>query len=166
LASFGNYIHTPSVVFRNLLKEFPKEFEISPAGDFFLYMLLAQYGKIKYIQEKMAVYREGVGIWSGKSDYNKHLNTIYVFALLTNVFKEDKRLFEIFFERIKIFLFDCKDQITVNDLEKLFVNNELRNAILGFYIKKYQESDLYNVNSLPFLSIIKVLLNRCVPSYI
>ena len=40
LARLGNYIHTPSVVFRNLIIELPKEFSLSPIGDYFLYMLL------------------------------------------------------------------------------------------------------------------------------
>ena len=53
-----NYIHTPSVVFRNeLIKEFPKWYYESPIGDYPLHLLNAQYGKIKYIDEVMAVYR-------------------------------------------------------------------------------------------------------------
>ena len=70
-ARFGNYIHTPSVVYRNVLSELPFEFKLSPIGDYFLYMMLAEHGKIKYIKEKMAVYRHGVGILSGNDNVLK-----------------------------------------------------------------------------------------------
>lgn len=64
LARLGNYIHTPTVVFRNVIKELPLEFHDSPIGDYFLYMILAEHGKIKYFDNVMAVYRYGVGILS------------------------------------------------------------------------------------------------------
>ena len=65
LAQYGNYIHTPSVVYRNIIKEFPFEFEQSPIVDFFLYLMLAEHGTIHYSEEKMCVYRFGVGVYSG-----------------------------------------------------------------------------------------------------
>lgn len=62
----GNFIHTPSVVFRNgLFKEFPEWFQSSPVGDYVLHMLNARHGLIKYFPEPMAVYRRHNGsIWS------------------------------------------------------------------------------------------------------
>lgn len=71
LARLGNYIHTPSVVFRNILKEFPFEFEHSPIGDYFLYLMLAEHGKLKYLEDSMAVYRYGIGIYSVESYTNR-----------------------------------------------------------------------------------------------
>lgn len=54
----GNYIHTVSVVYRNnLFKKFPRYFKKSPVGDYFLHLLCARYGKIKYLDESMAIYR-------------------------------------------------------------------------------------------------------------
>lgn len=63
-----NYIHTPSVVYRNgLIPEFPVYFSKTPIGDYFLHMLNAKYGKIKYIDEIMAVYRvHDTSYWSSK----------------------------------------------------------------------------------------------------
>ncbi|MCK8141690.1 glycosyltransferase [Flavobacterium sp. I-SCBP12n] len=65
-----NVIHTPSVVYRNrLFPEFPDYFKNAPIGDYFLHLLNAQYGKIKYIDEVMAVYRiHGTSYWSSKSN--------------------------------------------------------------------------------------------------
>lgn len=62
----GNYIHTPSVVFRKN-QDILDRFKISnpSLGDYALHMLNASVGKIKKFQDVMAVYRihEG-GIWS------------------------------------------------------------------------------------------------------
>jgi glycosyltransferase involved in cell wall biosynthesis len=68
-----NYIHTPSVVYRNgLIPEFPEYFSKSPIGDYFLHMLNAKYGKIKYIDEIMAVYRlHNNSYWSSKEKLDK-----------------------------------------------------------------------------------------------
>lgn len=65
----GNYIHTCSVVFRNnLFNKLPKYFDKSPVGDYFLHMLNARYGKIKFIDEYMGVYRlHETSVWSSKA---------------------------------------------------------------------------------------------------
>lgn len=71
----GNYMHTCSVVFRNnLFAEFPKYFNQSPIGDYFLHMLNARYGAIKYIDEIMGVYRlHGNSSWSSKTQKEREL---------------------------------------------------------------------------------------------
>jgi glycosyltransferase involved in cell wall biosynthesis len=68
-----NYINTPSVVYRNgLIPKFPAYFSKTPIGDYFLHMLNAQYGKIKYIDEVMAVYRlHDTSYWSSKDKLDK-----------------------------------------------------------------------------------------------
>ena len=53
----GNFMHTPSVVFKRNWKELPKWFYESPVGDYPLHMINAQYGKIKKLDDIMAVYR-------------------------------------------------------------------------------------------------------------
>lgn len=71
LATLGNYIHTPSVVFRNLFETLPQSINVSPLGDFFLWMLIANKGDIKRNDEVMAVYRFGSGDFSTLSNQNK-----------------------------------------------------------------------------------------------
>jgi len=55
----GNFIHNPSVVFRNIFnkRSLPKYFSMVPIGDWPLYMYLTQFGSIHYSDEIMAVYR-------------------------------------------------------------------------------------------------------------
>lgn len=89
LATFGNYIHTPSVVFRNVIKEFSFEFELSPIGDYFFYIMLAEHGKLKYLKEKMAVYRFGSGIYSKLGDTQKNKKWYRTLILILSYSKND-----------------------------------------------------------------------------
>ena len=67
-----NLIPTLSVVFRYFDINFPNWYLSSPMGDYPLMLWIAQKGKIKYFKEKMGVYRQNTGVWSGKQkDYTK-----------------------------------------------------------------------------------------------
>lgn len=70
-----NYMHTPSVVYRNgLIDEFPDYFVKSPIGDYFLHMLNAKKGLIKFINQDMAVYRvHNSSYWSSKKQREREL---------------------------------------------------------------------------------------------
>ena len=76
--SKGNFIHTPSVVFRNMEIEFPEWYFSSFLGDYPIWLWLSKKGKIKYFPEKMGVYRENVGVWSGKSQEEREFKTMLV----------------------------------------------------------------------------------------
>ena len=77
-----NFISTPSVVFRNNIVKFPDWYLISPVGDYVLWMLLSDYGKIKYLPNNMAVYRVGVGTWSRQNTITINEKWIKVLKLL------------------------------------------------------------------------------------
>ena len=76
--SKGNFIHTLSVVFRNMEIEFPEWYFSSFLGDYPIWLWLSKKGKIKYFPEKMGVYRENVGVWSGKSQEEREFKTMLV----------------------------------------------------------------------------------------
>lgn len=97
LTRFGNYILTPSVVFRNVIKEFPFEFELTPIGDYFLYIMLAEYGKLKKLEEKMCVYRYGGG-FSSLNNINARLKANQLFSCLLS-YLGDENLKKIILER-------------------------------------------------------------------
>ena len=84
----GNFIHTPSVIFRNnLFKEFPTWFKDSHVGDYVLHMLNAAHGKIKFLPDAMAVYRvHNNGVWSSAS--YKYKRDAYIF-ILSKLIRED-----------------------------------------------------------------------------
>ncbi|WP_312991611.1 glycosyltransferase family 2 protein [Chryseobacterium flavum] len=89
LAKKLNYIHTPSVLFRNVIQSEidSLEFKSAPIGDYFLYMILTKYGKIGYLEDCMAVYRYGVGIFSSLNRM-KHIKVNIL--LFTNLYSYEK----------------------------------------------------------------------------
>jgi len=133
LARDGNYIHTPSVLFRNVIKSFPEEMQHSPIGDFFLYMLLAEHGKFKHLNDTMAVYRNGVGVFSGETQEKKGVITAITLYLLSDYFnkKADKKIEKIFFERFW-----------------LLMNQE---GIMNGTINKLVSSKILNLEKIPVL---------------
>jgi len=66
----SNFIHTHSVVFRNIIRDFPAEFQYSPAGDLPLYITLAEHGFIHRVDDFMGVYRMGSGVYSTLDSFN------------------------------------------------------------------------------------------------
>ncbi len=67
----GNYIHTPTVlcVIYKDVNESIIAMGQTVVGDYPRWVLTATKGKIYKFKEPMAVYRYGVGIWSGNPDY-------------------------------------------------------------------------------------------------
>lgn len=123
LARLGNYIHTPSVVFRNVLKELPFEFELSPIGDYFLYMILAEHGKLKYLEEKMAVYRFGVGIHSTNSAIKMAKSNLKLFTLLLS-YSNNLKINQIILQK-QLGAFDNLESIIRSEYSEFFVSNNL-----------------------------------------
>ncbi|MEI7595165.1 MAG: glycosyltransferase [Bacteroidota bacterium] len=73
-----NFISTVSCVFRNnLFAEFPVWFPQLNMGDWFVHILNAQHGKIKYFKRNMATYRvHNGGVFSGQPKINTLTKTI------------------------------------------------------------------------------------------
>lgn len=159
LARLENYIHTPSVVFRNVLQEFPPEFTLSPIGDYFLYMLLSQHGKLKYFQEEMAVYREGVGIWSTQSFHVRQFNTTKMNALLYNYFtnKENKLISLLLDLKIKNYFYDLNKD---NDFHNESSIVEIKALLYDGLLKNNECLNKESVNNVTFRILVKNVLFR------
>lgn len=153
-ARLGNYIHTPSIVFRNTITKFPKEFISSPLADFFLIMLITEHGKIHMVDEFMAVYRLGSGIWSSQSIFKSNLNTAYTFAILSNYYKDNHYLSNIFIDRIRQFVVNFRFEIKPEHL--IYVNANPR-------ITKIIYEVLLEFNLIQYLKYqIKFFVNSCI----
>jgi glycosyltransferase involved in cell wall biosynthesis len=123
LARLGNYIHTPSVVFRNIIKDFPFEFELTPIGDYFLYMMLAEKGKIKCFQEKLAVYRHGVGVFSGNSKLEMVKSNLKTCTCLISYLRDEKIkkiILERQFAAVNVF-----EEALVDQYKTLFISDHI-----------------------------------------
>jgi glycosyltransferase involved in cell wall biosynthesis len=78
-----NYISTVSCVYRRVLTEIPAWFAVVPAGDFSLNMMHARHGKIGYLSDIMAVYREHAqSSWQSKSSFYKKINWFKTLAFI------------------------------------------------------------------------------------
>ena len=86
----GNYIHTPSVVFRNNFK-IPDWFKLTTMGDWTLYMILLKHNtKIHKINCEMAVYRlHAKSIWSNKTQEDRNAFTKKAVLLVYNNLKKE-----------------------------------------------------------------------------
>lgn len=84
----GNFIHTPSVVFRSKFLPLPEKLTGSPIGDYPLWLHMASCGNLLYLPECMAHYREGVGVWSGAKKTNRILQWCFALFLCIGHFKD------------------------------------------------------------------------------
>lgn len=128
----GNFIHTPTVMYRKVFSKFPEWVRSAPIGDYPLLMLNAEKGKIKYLNEEMGIYRVGSGIWSSQSDLYRIRNTQITLYLLMNHFIENSEIKNILKERIDFYNVRCetiiKDEIFAN-LPSYAGKISIRNAI-------------------------------------
>lgn len=98
LVLWGNYLHTVTVVYRNVIRELPFEFYYSPIGDFFMHIMVARHGKIKLIDEEMAVYRQGVGVLTQQQEINSTFNLVRFYSCVLSYLDED-HLLKVIHER-------------------------------------------------------------------
>lgn len=123
LAQYGNYIHTPSIVYKNIINELPFEMMISPIGDYFLYMIIAQHGKLKYFEESMAVYRFGVGIHSTQGHIKMAKSNFKLFTLLLSYFN-DPKINQILLDR-QLNAFDNLENLIRSEYAEAFVSHHV-----------------------------------------
>lgn len=136
LAEHGNYIHTPSAVFRNTIREFPFEYYECYVADYFTYMMLGQYGKFKKLDDVMAVYRVGIGTFSGelrtkRSRYNVNLFT----ALLS--YLTDENLKKLIYKHHKSAVEKLENSIH-KDYTEVFVSSNSFFLTLKFIHRNYR----------------------------
>jgi glycosyltransferase involved in cell wall biosynthesis len=98
LVLWGNFIHTVTVMYRNVIDGLPFEFYNSPIGDFFVHIMVARHGKIKLIHQEMAVYRQGVGFLSQQQEINSTFNLVRFYSCVLSYLDED-HLLKVIYER-------------------------------------------------------------------
>ena len=156
LAAKGNYIHTPSVVFRNVLQSFPPEMFPSPLADFFLYNLLAEHGKLGYLPEVMAVYRSNVGIWSNLTGAQMFPKNIMTFLLLRKYFHgKGSKLTEVFDQRI--YIAGAERHLNIEELMQLCRTDESFGHKLIHYL---HDRNMNPLSAFPASGLIKELCRR------
>jgi len=94
----GNFIHTPTVLFRKgLYGELPSWFSSDlPAADWPIHVINAHYGKIFFMDEVMAVYRvHNLGVWASMTYTEMIEKTIKLYEMVYKNLKIDSTLSSI-----------------------------------------------------------------------
>lgn len=123
-----NFIPTPACVFRsNLFKTFPDWYFEMSLGDWILHLLVAQHGKIKYIDEPMGVYRiHAQGAWGNNPVQKRLFDSIKVLENSREYFYP--RGHREFTQTLK----DTYKQLSIS-LFPLFENGDYKNFRHYFY---------------------------------
>jgi glycosyltransferase involved in cell wall biosynthesis len=97
----GNYIHTPSVMFVNCLYEIPSFFNELSLGDYPLYLILAEKGRIKFLSEVTAVYRRGVGVWSTLPSHRQLQGWVEMLSSMITYFEHNKNIKNLLIQKFE-----------------------------------------------------------------
>ena len=125
----GNYIYTASCVFRNNFIILPDWFYQCPVGDYPLHLLNAQYGKIKFVNEVMGVYRiHQEGTWGDTSMVHQREKWLEMLELIRDKFDISIR------NSLNKNLCNCIFKLAQHYLE----NNDYEKY--NFYIKKIRNN--------------------------
>jgi glycosyltransferase involved in cell wall biosynthesis len=160
LAYIGNYIHTPTVVFKNIIQEFPNQFNNSPIGDYFIYMLLTEKGKIYFIDEYTTVYRKHVGTFSSLDNNVQYQKMTTCRAILYDYFntKNNTKIAKILKNKIVQYFRDTDKIFTVNEIKNITKNDDLTLAIYEyFYIFCKQKNFIKSISS---MDLVKIFIQR------
>jgi len=161
LATYGNYIHTPSVLHRNILKTYPEQLNKSPLGDFFVYMLLAQNGKLGMIDQTMSVYRNNVGIWSTQSEENRIIKTLLVLILMMQAFRDSRPdISDLLVRRIDDYFDAIIPRITGVELQFLRSNTSVSIYLDQLIISKLQYNVAKDYKKATFHALLIELIRR------
>jgi glycosyltransferase involved in cell wall biosynthesis len=144
----GNYIHTPSCMFRNNISNtIGSSFFKSPLGDYYLHIMNAQYGKIYYIDECMAVYRvHENSVWSNQKMAYKITKTIEAVKAIISDLSENQI-------EVRLLLIDSCINHAINSYFSGEPFPPLENMIIG-------DSNIYTLRLLDrFLALMSDFLN-------
>jgi glycosyltransferase involved in cell wall biosynthesis len=135
----SNFIQSHSVVFRNVVKEFPVEFNYSPAGDLLFYILVAEHGYIHRFDDVMGVYRMGSGSYSTLDSFNLRRQKLKIEISILSLLSEQSEK-EIMLSRIYETLNRMKNPLAeanrFNSLKDV-VSMKLMSDIFLHKIKKF-----------------------------
>ena len=126
----GLYVRTLSVIFRSsILKSFSENQKNNISGDYSLFLLLSEHGKIKYFNETMGVYRiHDGGVWSKVNETARKSDSIDKLFKLYKYFEHDKMIQSIIGENINRNLFNFFD-ICIKSNSDLEFNNLVKRLI-------------------------------------
>lgn len=160
LAAKGNYIRTPSVLFRTAHAIMPEQHVDSPLGDLFVYLYLAQFGKLKYLDETMAVYRKQVGSWSSQQQYSRILNTIRSLEVIHDTLTTLPKVQAILEKRVYEFLQKMIDELKPEDLHRIQYSNYWQGKVNAYFIQEVQYWRKQAISKTTSKALVQELVQR------
>ncbi len=160
LANHGNYIHTPSVVFRNILKSFPDEFLYSPIGDYFIYMLLAQYGKIGRLDDTMSIYRYMSGIYSKLDEEEKKYKWLLTLLLLYSSYEKNKEIQGLILNQIKSVMIPSLPHINQEQLAYIKSNKYTHDLVDKLILQQIKILHKNQISNHTYEMLVIEIMNR------
>lgn len=161
----GNFIHTSSVLFRNVFHKqgLPKVLE-NNINDYILFMCIAKFGKIKELRDIMAVYRvHNNGLWSGSDEIDKLLFVINSQQFLLNFFNEDIEIKNIIREQyLNNVLMIAELCNNTNEKHKNIKSLRLLEGDVDFLFKRYIEVNERQADYASKLNSIYFLFKRII----
>jgi len=155
----GNYIHTPSCVFRNNIKSIQlTNFNKITAGDYYLHMLNARCGKIKKLNDTMAVYRvhQG-GIHSNKPQIKKNLEWVEQLLVMRDLFTYEVK---VIFDDVITKIYNNIIEENSNDFKHKYQAEKFKHKLLEIQLNEIKKSyqDL-NFKQSSFKYLLNQILN-------
>ena len=135
----GTFIPTLTVVFRNFIKTYPKQFKEVKNPDTILFSLLGQYGKgrwVKNIQNSMYRVHQG-GVWSLLGESVKLINSI---KTLTVIQKNIPKKFKTVIQDIKIVQYK---RLLISLLKEKKIKKYIRTNFKIVFIEKINPINFY-----------------------
>lgn len=151
--AFQNYIHTPSIVYRNIWRnqELPDFFVKLMVGDFPKNLMVANTGKIYQHKDAMAVYRRDVGIFSSTGTEKRNKAEIEQFGPFMNYFKDKKikqqlaRRYVHLFQQLQPLISEQESRELLSKSFELFTDED-KNKVLAQFIQKNNQLELARKN--------------------
>jgi hypothetical protein len=136
LVKIGNYIPTNSGLYRNDRRVFAdiNRLGTNAIGDYALWIMCSQYGKIYKLPDNMAVYRYGVGSWQTTPKIYQYINILNLLNRLRMIL-QDAQVVQVIDERIRALTSQIID-IEHKDKEQLRMIKETRTYRIGSMITK------------------------------
>ncbi|GEN74960.1 glycosyltransferase family 2 protein [Chryseobacterium hagamense] len=136
----GNFMHTPSVIFRNSIS-IPDWIKDAYIGDYIIWLCAAEKGKIKYLPDNMAIYRSGIGIWSS----------------------QDKEQMELkWMKSLAVIIMNVENPEIRNGLQQSFYNSSIRfmSSVYPSYLSLINQHIYKYYNDLSFSKLLKMTIKK------
>lgn len=160
LAAKGNYIRTPSVMFRTAYAHMPESHADSPLGDLFVYLYVAQFGKLKYLNESMAVYRKQVGSWSTQQQHTRIVNTIRSMEVIHDAINNLPDVQQILKGRVFGFLKKVIGELSTDDLARIQYSNFWKHEVEQYLLNEVKHWRKQAIQHTQSKTLIQELLRR------